>query len=337
MSNLLFTVGVLMNERFIFMPSLGFCIAIAYLFSQLLVSNKISTNTATLILLSLSILFSVKTFERNYSWETNFTLLQNDVKSSPNSSKAHTTYGGLLIEECDKIQDSVKQKEMLRESINNLNSALTIYPKNSDAWLLLGNATYKYNKDFTKAIDAYLNAFKYKGGNNVEALYNIALLQMENNMPKLAVDNLKKANALRPNQYKCLFNLADAYSRANMPDSAIIWYNQVLQLQPNDAMVCHKIGVTYGKQMNKIDEALPWLKKAVELESNNIVYLEDLAVASGIKGDFDGSIKAAKAILQINPNYISAYRLLSASYMNIGDKKTALEYEQKAQSVQQQK
>lgn len=336
-SNLLFTVGVLMNERFIFMPSLGFCIALAYLLVQQLDKNKLTVNTALVLLIGVSAIFSLKTFTRNAAWETNFTLLKTDVKSSPNSSKAHTTYGGLLVEESDKEPDSLKRKEMLRESIDNIHAAIDIYPTNSDAWLLLGNATYKFNRDYNTAIDAYLKAYKYKGGGNVESLYNIAIVQMENNMPVLAKENLLKANAIRPNQYKCIFNIAEAYSKANIPDSAIIWYKQALQLQPNDAMTLHKIGVTYGKQMNRIDDALPWLNKAVETEPNNIVYLEDLAVASGIRGNFDGAIKAAQAIIQIDPNYVSAYYILSTSFMNKGDKATSDQYMQKAQSLQGKK
>ncbi len=330
-SNLLFTVGVLMNERFVFMPSLGFCIAIAVLFSILLKENKLSEKIALVVLLLVSGLFSLKTFARNADWKTNLTLLRADVKSSPNSSKAHTTYGGLLIEECDKITDTVLVKEMLRESIDNLTAAISIYPRNSDAWLLLGNATYKYNRDAQKSIDAYVKAFEYKGYANVEALYNIAIVQLENSMPIQAKDNLLKANKMRPNDFKCVFNIAEAYSKANIPDSAILWYMQVLQIQPNDAMTYHKIGVTYGKQMNRIDDALPWLNKAVSIDPTNITYLEDLAVANGIKGDFDATIKAAEAIVRINPNYLSAYSLLSTSYMNKGDKAMADKYMQQLQ------
>ena len=333
-SNILFTVGVLMNERFIFMPSLGFCIAMGYLLVQQVDKNKLTANSALILLVIVSGLFSLKTFTRNFDWETNFTLLQQDVKTSTNSSKVHTTYGGLLMEEADKEKDTVKVKHMLQESIESIKAALVIYPTNSDAWLLLGNASYKYNRDYKTAIDAYSKAFQYKGGSSFDALYNISIVQLENNMPAQAASNLKRANGLKPGQFKCLFNLGEAYSRANVPDSAILWYQQALQLAPNDALAYHKIGTTYGKQMNRIDDALPWLNKAVELEPKNIVYLEDLAVANGIKGNIDASIKIAQAILQVNPNYAGAYYLLSTSYMRKGDKELGNQYMQKAQALQ---
>jgi len=333
-SNLLFTVGVLMNERFIFMPSLGFCIAMAFVLIQQLDKNKLTEKTALTILVIVCGLFSIKTFSRNFAWKDNFTLLKTDVNSSPNSSKVHTTYGGLLVEESDKEQDSTKRRALLTESIEQLKQGLEIYPTNGDSWLLLGNATYKLNKDYKAALEAYSKAFQSKGGGSFDALYNSSVVQLENNMPLAAKENLKKANALRPGQFKCAFNLGEAYSRANIPDSAIMWYNQALQLQPNDALSYHKIGVTYGRQMNQIDKALPWLNKAVEMEPNNIVYLEDLAVANGIKGDFDGAIKAAQAIVQIKPDYISAYYILSTSFANKGDKGAAEQYKLKAQQLQ---
>ncbi len=336
-SNLLFTVGILMNERFIFMPSLGFCIALAWLFTRLMQNKKINTNTATGVLLAVALLFSVKTFSRNFAWKSNFTLLQTDVKTSENSSKVHTSYGGSLIEEADKEADSTRRNAMLKESIENLNIGLHIYPRNGDAWLLLGNASYKLNRDYKTAINAYTNAFNCKGGASFDALYNIAIVEMENNMPELAKTNLLKANNLRPGQFKCVFNIAEAYAKANLPDSAIIWYKQANLMQPGDALSYHKIGVTYGKQMNRIDDALPWLNKAVELDPKNIVFLEDLAVANGIKGNFDGAIAAAQAIIRANPNYVSAYYILSTSYLNKGDKANAALYMQKAQSLQGKK
>jgi len=333
-SNLLFTVGILMNERFIFMPSLGFCVVIASLLSYRQLPKFMNPQVVLGIFTSLVLLYSVKTFSRNYAWRDNFSLLQADVKTSTHSSKAHTTYGGLLIDKADEQKDSLKRKEILEESIDNLNTALKIYPNNGDAWLLLGNATYKYNKDYKKAIDAYVHAFKSKGNGNFDALYNIAVLQMDNNMPAMAKSNLIKANTLRPGQFKCLFNIGESYCRINVPDSAIIWFKQALLLQPNDALTLHKIGVTYGKQMNRLEDALPWLDKAVALDPGNIVYLEDLAVANGLKGNFEGAIKAAQAILQINPNYASAYYILSTSYLNKGDKVSSSKYLQKAQSLQ---
>lgn len=332
-SNLLFTVGVLLNERFIYMPSLGFCIILAYFITQLIESKKLNAQTTSYILAFIAVLYFGKTFSRNYAWKDNFTLIETDAVSSPNSSKVRTSHGGELIAKSDTEQDTTKRRIMLDLAISELKAGLAIYPKNGDAWLLMGNAVYKRGRKADEAIDAYAKAFEYKGRGSFDALYNTAVVQLENNRPQQAKENLLKAAALKPNQYKCYFNIGEAYARINKPDSAIMWFNGAAQLMPDDAAAYHKVGVTYGKQMNKIDEALPWLTKALQLQPNNPIYLEDYAVATGMKGNFDESIKAASALLQQKPDYANGYMILSTSLRNKGDIQKADEMQQRAMQL----
>ena len=333
-SNLLFSVGVLMSERFLFMPSLGFCIALAYLLYQLVDKNKLTRNRALILLVTVSALFTLKTFTRNFDWKNNFTLLQADVKSSPNSTKLHASLGAYLAEEAEKTNDPGLRNEMLEESIDNLNTALTIYPKNSGAWLILGNTIYKYKKDLNKTIDAYQKSILYKNVDNIDAVYNLAIVQLENNMPAQAKETLLKANVSQPGQYKYLFGLGEVYAHSNLPDSAVLYYKMAIQLKPNDGNAYHKTGITYGMQMNRIDDGLTWLNKAVELDPANLVFLEDLAVANGIKGNADAAINTAQKIIQIDPGYIPAYHILSTSYLKKRDTAAFNMYEQKAKDLQ---
>ena len=107
-----------------------------------------------------------------------------------------------------------------------------------------------------------------------------------------------------------------------------------IQLNPNDGNVYHKTGITYGMQMNRIDDGLTWLNKAVELDPANLVFLEDLAVANGIKGNADAAISTAQKIIQIDPGYIPAYHILSTSYLKKRDTAAFNMYEQKAKDLQ---
>lgn len=334
-SNLLFSVGTLVNERFLFMPSLGFCIVMGWLLHRRLEQGKLTTAVALVLVISVCSLFAGLSFQRNFAWENNFVLLKTDVPTSPNSAKARTTYGGLLIEEADKASDSAARRSLLAESIDNLNAAITIYPENSTTWILLGNALYKYTRDPVKAVNAYRNAIRYAGNKNTEnALFNISLVQIENNMQQEARENLLLVNSLHPGQYKYLLQLGEAYAGSGEPDSAIYWYAQALQAKPGDALATYKIGVTYARLMNQLDDGLVWLQKAVELEPGNIVYLEDLAVANGISGNIDASISNALKMIQINPDYLPAYNILTTAYLKKGDRANYLLYLQKAQSLQ---
>lgn len=86
----------------------------------------------------------------------------------------------------------------------------------------------------------------------------------------------------------------------------------------------------YARQLQQLDKGIEYLQKASTLEPKNVVYLEDLAVAQGISGNPDLAIELANKILQINPSYLPAFRILSASYLKKGNQSLSDEYLKKA-------
>lgn len=333
-SNLFFSVGILMNERFVFVSSLGFCIAAAYLLFQLVQSKKLSGQSLNLLLIGICCLYSVKTFSRNFDWKSNLSLLAADVQSSPNSAKANSTYGGLLYEESLKTTDTVEQKEMLDLAYEHLQKALTIYPNYSDALQIMGNVLYKHKKDYAAAINAYQKSMEINTLPNAKLSTNLAMAQLQINQSAEAKKNLLLAQQLLPNQYATLFSLGEAYSKLNQADSSLFWYQQSIKLQPKEGIGYYRVASVFGKQLNQIDSCIVWLQKAVTLEPKNLVYLEDLAVANGLKGNTDESITVAKSILDINPRYQPAYNILYTSFVKKGDQATAQNYLMQLQAIQ---
>jgi len=100
-------------------------------------------------------------------------------------------------------------------------------------------------------------------------------------------------------------------------------------------MAIHQMGKLYGRYLNDLNTAIPYLKRATELSPLEVTYLEDLGVAYGLSGQYDSVIETMNKILKINPNYVSAYRNISISYMQKGDKANADLYMQKAVQAEQ--
>ena len=162
-SQLFFTVGTNMNERFIYMPSFGFAIVIGILLYRL--SNKIPAqgkNVALGILVLVLALGSLRTISRNTDWKNDFTLFRHDVKVSTNSAKLNMAYGGVLIDSANHLADTTLRKEWLREAITHLQRSINIYGDTTlyidgdtipvgyaNAYNLLGNAYYFLNKKFS--------------------------------------------------------------------------------------------------------------------------------------------------------------------------------------------
>ena len=99
-SNIVFPVGTNMGERFVFMPSVGFCLVAGVLLARLP-----GWKTAVGIAGAAAFLFSIKTVLRNEVWVSNESLFFTDVKTSVNSAKINNACGGVLFEKAQKETD----------------------------------------------------------------------------------------------------------------------------------------------------------------------------------------------------------------------------------------
>ncbi len=361
-SNVLFTVGVLMNERFIYMSSLGFCILLAYLLIQSKDRFKISPNAVLVIFLVILSLYSAKTFARNFDWKDSFTLFRRDSIHSQNSAKIQTSLGGDLTKAADwnisvmrdsgmikkvfsdlsagsksdaelnaisMLPDSTIRNMILDSSIQHLYQAVSIYKTHSNAWLLLGNATYKRYHKPEEVIPIYEKAGAYRVGGYYDANFNLGIVYNESNQPLNAKINLLKAYEIKPESMEVRFLLAQSYAKLNMPDSVDYWLKRGLELKKADAADYYLIGTGFGKVGRNLNKAIEFLNKAIELNPKAELYYEDLGVAYGLNNQFDEAIATSKKLIEINPKYAPAYKNLSLSYGNKGNKAMAEEYDRK--------
>ena len=67
-SNLLFNVGTVMNERFVFSASAGFTLAMGWLFAKW---GERSVNCAMFVLILILGLYGVKIVSRSFAWNDN--------------------------------------------------------------------------------------------------------------------------------------------------------------------------------------------------------------------------------------------------------------------------
>lgn len=365
-SNLLFTVGVLMNERFIYMSSLGFCILLSFLVIQSRERFKLSQNAVLGIFVVILSLYSYKTFSRNFDWKDSFTLFRRDVVHSPNSAKIQTSVGGDLTKAADSDikalrdsgmiksffndlsngskssdelnamamqPDSTVRKMLLDSSIAHLNEALRVYPNHSNAWLLLGNAMYKRNHKPEEVIPIYERAGATRVGGYYDAYFNLGIVYNELNKALPAKNNLLKAYEAKPEQMECRFLLAQVYAKLNMPDSVNYWLKRGSELKKPDAADYYLIGTGYGKVGGNLALAIEYLNKAIEMNPQAELYYEDLGVAYGLSGRYDEAIATSEKLLKLNPKYTAAYINLSVSYRNKGNAALANEYYNKAREL----
>lgn len=304
-SNLFFPVGTFMNERFMYIPSIGFALIIAYFlvnklpnYIKQIPSSQLIKVTTVVIL----VLYGVRTLARIPAWENNYTLFRTDVKNSPNSTKVNTSAGGATLEKAATIKNDAEKDALIKEAMVFLKKALEIYPNNNDAFILTGNAHYDLNKNYPKVFEYYHKALQNNPNN--ARIHNTLDLMIELEKDKNNINQL------------------------------VAFYEQkVLPLQPNTALAYDAIGELYGKKLNNMDKAIEYFNKALlypDVETGTMI---NLATAYGFKGEFQKAIEINQRILLKEPNHAKALMNIGVSYQNLGQEAKAKEYFTKAQRI----
>lgn len=272
-SNIFITIGSSMGERFLYAPSLGFCMAVALGISKLAGSVEKPADASMQpllqpkLLIPLSLLlvaYSFKTFAQNPVWKNNYTLYSDGVKNSPNSTRTHYYLGNYLVKpevwegKSNKVRDSI-----LYKGIGSLKKSIEIYPYFADAFTQMGVAYYKMNK-LDSAMICYQGALKLNPGyatihNNIGTVYFST-----GNYPE-ALKAFLKATQQDPRYAEAHANAGSAYGMMQQYDNALSSLFQAIKWDPNYAQAYFFIGITYQFKGDKANSDA-YLAKAYKLD-----------------------------------------------------------------------
>jgi len=91
-SNLVIPIGTILGERLMYVPSVGFCLAVGLLLREACKRLPVPAHTTSAIFLALLVgitsLHSLRTLARNADWQSNERLYLHDVQVVPRSTKA---------------------------------------------------------------------------------------------------------------------------------------------------------------------------------------------------------------------------------------------------------
>jgi len=249
-SNIVFPVGTNMSERFMYMPSLGWSIAIAALLVMLYRKQK---RLAWGVLLVVTVLFGLKTVMRNTVWKDNYTLFTTDIKTSQNSAKLRVAAGGELTTIFGQKPQSPERDEKLREAVGHLRVAEQIHPNYKLAYLLEGNANY-FLKDWDASVAAYQKVLAIDP-DDPDARKNIGIAyrdagryygQERNDLNK-AISYLSEAYKLLPEDYETVHALGVSYGLGGDAARAVQYFEKGVELQPENAMAHFNLGLAYQR------------------------------------------------------------------------------------------
>jgi len=295
-SNIVFPIGAFMSERFLFMPSLGYCILLGAGFLWL--ANRIPYDIhikkkmiPVLMILTLS-LYAYKTISRNADWYDSYTLFTTDIKVSQNSAKGNEVAGEYIMQKASQVQDKAKKDILLRRSIAYQQKAISIYPKQIIALINLAAAYYEYNKDYDTILVVYKTILRYLPDNQ---------------------------------QIYTFFNTI--MGRYDNVDHKIMLYRDLYQVNPQRYDVNINLGLLYlGGKQDAIN-ALPYLEKAVTINPGEFDGQKYLGTAYGYLRKWNDARIHLEHAESIKPGDPELNKNLVIIYQNLG------EYEKSRQTI----
>ena len=156
-SNVFFTIGAFMNERFVFMSSVGWALAVAVGLEHFLDEKdglKVSDRLKYAVI-AIAAIFAIVSVSRNRDWKDNETLYAADVQTSVNSCKVNLVYGVQTVKRAVKLPAGQKRDAMLNEGISHVERALEIYPNYIEALSEMGTIRFNQGR-IDEAVDYYI-------------------------------------------------------------------------------------------------------------------------------------------------------------------------------------
>lgn len=255
-SNIFIEIGSTLGERFLFTPSLGFCMAFVLvlfkLFNQDIRGAKsfsrinFGTKGIKIISLILGIVIaglSYKTIARNADWKNNFTLFTADVENAPNSSRTHFAMGCEFRVKGETEQEPEKKIILLKKGIDEYKKCIKIHPGFEDAWYNMGYSYYLLN-EHDSAKFAYEKELETVPGDS-KTLLNLGMICFRKNDYDGALKYFGETINRNPSYGDAYTNIGAIYHNRGEYDKALSYYEKALKLNANPSTLYNNLSKIY--------------------------------------------------------------------------------------------
>lgn len=277
-SNLFAMPTGIVAERFLYIASLGFCLALVYGLFRLFGSEpdglKITGKTINYTILAsvlLAIPATARTIDRNHDWKDELSLYAADAPYIVKSAKANFIYAtNLRSSVIERLKNGVQRNQVEPDAqicITHFKRATAVYPAYSDAWNNLGEVFLLVLNEPDSAIQYFEKAVA-TNPQFTAAFYNLGYTYQITDQPEKAIPEYEKALELEPYEIRAMSNLALLYHKTGQEDKAIKLNEDIILIEPTLDTPYINLG-TYAMRNGDPVKALEYFAKAIELNPNN--------------------------------------------------------------------
>lgn len=332
-SNVFFLIEATFAERFVFMPSLGICLAAGVMLSKTVKLNPKEKNlpifksrpVLSSVFIIILVLFSFKTFSRNADWKNNLTLLAQDVKTCPESARIRYAYGSaILFEQALPEKNKEKKNRLLDEAIIQLEKGVGILSTYADAYYHLGLA-YKEKGEAIKSIASFEAAKRSKTWTAADFYVSSGLAYGAANRYAEAINDLHKATELSTPTGEMYNNLGMYHNESSNTDSAMFFLEKAKLLSPESPSVHYNLGNAFAKAGN-FTVAINHYAEAIKIDSLYEDAYNNTGNSYAAMKDFKSALNNYMKVYELNPKNQKVLNNIAVTYYMLGDTTNARKF-----------
>lgn len=235
---------------------------------------------------------------------------------------------------------SLRVQEKYDQAQEDFQKALELNPENLFAWEELAS-TYMLQERYHNVSDTVSQAKKRAGRSSLrlEVFDGYALFRSGSYLKSARV--LEKARNYEKQEtpswllVQAHITRAMAYDKLKKPEKSIEAYNDVLGIDPENALALNNLAYLYAEREENLDEAMQYAKQAVDTEPENPVFLDTLGWLYYKTGNYQKAREIIEIALSMEPNEPEIYEHLAEIYRALGEPVKAEEYLNKADQLRQ--
>jgi protein O-mannosyl-transferase len=295
-------------ERYLYLPSVGFCLLIVLLAARAgrTLSEGVRTAAGNAALAAVLIVLMAWTAGRNSVWKDDLTLFTRTLESSPNAPFVHNMVASL------QPNDATGQTSAEGHYLKAISLSGNETPPDRLQLAIAGEglaSIYAARGEFDQALRA-LAQVRLANPNDTQVDGEEGLILSQAGRWVEAEAALRKAVAINPNDANVLNALGlIAWQHDGHLDEAAAYFSKALGVHPEaddfNASLHSNLGAVYGQQ-NRFSDALAQFQIAVQITPADPEYLTNLATALSAIGRIDDARRWLRTAIAAAPNYSPA-------------------------------
>ena len=159
-SNFVINLGTYMNDRFIYMSSVGYAVILAFGFFKLSSWKKLpQASIISLVLFTIvTSLYTLRSYTRVPDWKDAIALNESAVVTCPNSARANSFMATAFFNKYKETQDKDEQVRLLNEAYPYAEKAVEIFPKYLNGNIMVSGIAaelFKQDRDVKKLLTKF--------------------------------------------------------------------------------------------------------------------------------------------------------------------------------------